>query len=375
MTRPRIGASSRRQFLEAGAAIGATLALAPYLESAPATELRSLFFNFSHEDFEGSTYYLVVGEKRHLLKSAASASATLASTRSTNKVLQSIPVAAITHVIENVHLPANAVQLAYTVKNPDTTTGTWEMSSMYLLVPKSSVSHAYALASNGLLAGESLPLSAKRMKYGLPPAATLQDVLDEQDVVDSTDWAKAMINVHPEMLNADPNSASHIQNNLINPRYTFQLSQQLELAGPAKPQQSATASNSNGWATLVPYTDDDGVTPLKNTSGNNKGLILYNAQWQPSINTFVAAAMKPTSSAVKNDTTLGADVSAGAASLSATDLAGVIWCRNDGIAQVTQDPASNPVGETGGPNFALSNITPNFNGYSLKAPASFQATP
>src|SRR5581483_2683849 len=213
------------------------------------------------------------------------------------------------------------------------------LSSMYLLTPTSSSRYAYEQGSKGLRQGAPLPLSAKRMKYGLPAAVTLQDVFDEQDLVDSTDWAKAMVNVHPEMLNADPKSASHIQNNLIDARSTFQLSQKLEFAGPALPQQSATADSSNnatGWATLVPFTDDDGVTPLKNTTGNNKGLILYNAQWQPSVNTFVAAAMKPTSSAVKNDTSLGVDVTPGRTNLTGSDLTGTIWCRRDGIPNIDQ---------------------------------------
>ncbi len=373
MPEQKTNGASRREFLGAAAAAGATLALAPHLESAaaPATELRTLFFNFSHEDYEGHTYYLVMGKNRYLLAPASASSQALASARQTNRFVQALPTTAITHVLANVQLPANAVQLSYTIKNPNTTTGTWDMSNMYLYVPQTSVSYAYAMASKGLLAGDSLPLSAKRMKYGLTAATSLQDVFDEQDVVDSTDWAKAMVNVHPEMLSADPNSASHIQNNLISARDTFQLSQQLEAAGPATPQQFATANNSGGWATLVPYTDDDGVTPLKNTTGNNKGLILYNAQWQPSINTFVAGAMKPTSSAVKNDTTLGTDVSAGAESLSATNLTGVIWCRNDGITSVTQSPvAAGALESTPGVNYALSNITPNFNGYSLDANTS-----
>src|SRR5437764_14829634 len=126
------------------------------------------------------------------------------------------------------------------------------MPSMYLLVPKTSVGHAHAQARKNLQDGAPLPFSAKRMKYGVAAAVALQDLLDEADVVSSTDWATAMVNVHPEMLSAEPNSAAIIYYNKIDPRSTFQLSQQLELAGPALPQQSATADNPSGWATLVP---------------------------------------------------------------------------------------------------------------------------
>ena len=366
---------SRRQFLGTAAA-GATLAVAPVVEAAHRgrKEGRTLFFNFSHEDHQGYVYYLVLGTQRFRLKKADSSHPALRRASQTNKLLQSLPPGAITHVLENVQLPTDQVLLGYTLKDPDTAAGTWAMSSVVLQVPTSSTSYAYTQARKGLLEGAPLPLSAKRMKYGLPAAVSLQDLMDEQDVLDSTDWAKAMVNVHPEMLSAEPNSAAHIQNNLIDARSTFQLSQQLELAGPAVPQQSATPDDSNnasGWATLVPYTEDDGVTPLKNTSGKNKGLILYDTIWQPHIKTFVAAALKPTSSAVKNDTTLGADVSGGPTSLTADNLNGVIWYRRNGITSVNQSGGALGAAQSSdNVNYTLDNINPYYNGYSASASSS-----
>ena len=357
---------SRRQFLGTAAACTATLALVPSAGAVPMSKdaVRTLFFNLSHEDHEGHTYYLVMGKHRHRLERVHQAHPTLARVRRTNLFLRALPPDLITHVIENVQLPANAVLLGYTIKDPDTSSGTWAMSSIYLHVPSSSLGYAYAQARKHLLGGGPLPLSAKRMKYGVRAAVSLDDLLDEQALVDSTDWAKAMVNVHPEMLSADPTSAAHIQSNLIDARSVFQLSQQLELAGPATPQQSRTpadSQNPNGWATLVPFTDVDNVTPLKNTQGNNKGLILYDARWQPSINTFVAAALQPTSAAVKNDPTLGADVTGGLGALKAGDLRGTIWCRHDGVGSM--NPAQNPDDAV----FTLTNITPQYNGYSLSA--------
>ncbi len=358
---------SRRKFLGATAA-ATTLTLAPHVEAARKREERhTLFFNFSHEDHEGHTYYFLMGTQRYPLERVHRDHPALSGARQTNAFLRALPPGAITHVIENIHLPADAVLLGYSIKDPETGTGTWAMSNIYLHVPASQLSYAYMRARKNLLDGVALPLSAKRMKYGVPAAVSLKDLSDEHALVDSTDWAKAMVNVHPEMLNADPKSASHIQNNLIDARSTFQLSQQLELAGPATPQQSAVpddADNPTGWATLVPYTDEDGITPLKNTTGNNKGLILYDAKWQPSIQTFVAAALKPTSSAVKNDTTLGADVTGGRESLTDADLTGTIWCRNDGITSVNQSPG---VQDSSNASYTLSNITPLYGGYSLSA--------
>jgi hypothetical protein len=133
-------------------------------------------------------------------------------------------------------------------------------------------------------------------------------------------------------------------------------------------QEGARAGNNlTGWATLRPYTDEDGVTPLRSTKGNNKGLILYDAKWQPAISVpWIAAAMTPATQSVKNDTALGADVTPGRASLSDFDLTGKIWYRNDGVTSVAQSPGATVTEQDlANPNFALSNITPNFNGYSL----------
>jgi hypothetical protein len=261
---------SRRDFTTSTA----MLALTPQLHGRQ-SEIRTLFFNLSHENYEGHTYYIVIGKQRHLLTPVRGTHPAFARARRTNSVLAKLPDSAVTHVAENIQLPP-AVHLTYTIKDPDTSTGTWGMSSIYLLVPKSSFAEAYKSMRKGLRFTEGLPLSAKRKKYGLVPAISLQDLVDEQDLLDSNDWATAMVNLHPEMLSADPNSAALIQTKYINVLSAIgQLSEALSIAGTAMPQESAAADNTQGWATLVPYTDSDDVTPLKNTTGNNKGLILY----------------------------------------------------------------------------------------------------
>jgi hypothetical protein len=355
---------SRRDFAGSAVGAGAMLALAPPLGSAISRhrQVRTLFFNFSHEDYAGHTYYLVIGQRRHALSPVYPGHPALTKARQTNNVLRNLPHSAITHVIENIPLP-NAVHLAYTIKDPDTSTGTWGMSSMYLIPPKSSFVHAYNAIRKDLPVGAALPISAKRKKYGLLPALTLQDLLDEQDLLDSTDWATAMVNVHPEMLSAEPNSAAYIQTNYIHNVQTLgNLSEVLELFGTAMPQQE----NQQGWATLVPYTDQDGVTPLKNTTGANKGLILYDAKWEPTIVApTLAAVIYPALRSVKDDTSLGADITAGRANLSANDLTGTLWYRNDGVASVDQSSEAAPPPDD--VKYTLTNVTPNYNGYSLTA--------
>ena len=365
---------SRRDFAGSAVSAGAMLALAPPFDAAISRhgafsrhrEMRTLFFNVSHEDYAGHTYYLVIGQHRYALSPVYAAHPALAKVRRTNSVLAKLPDSAITHVVENILVP-NAVNLAYTIKDPDTSTGTWGMSSVYLIPPKSSFVHAYNAIRKELRFASQLTLSAKRKKYGLLPALSLQDLLDEQDLLDTTDWATAMVNLHPEMLSAEPNSAAFIQANYIQGKpATFQLSEILASQGVATRQESPGNDNPQGWATLVPYTDDDGVTPLKNTTGNNKGLILYDAKWQPAtVAPFVAAAMKPALRSVKDDTSLGADITAGRANLSSNDLTGTLWYRKDGVASVDQSSEAPPPPDD--VKYTLTNVTPNYNGYSLTA--------
>ena len=192
---------------------------------------------------------------------------------------------------------------------------------------------------------------------------TLRDVIEEQVLLDTTDWAATLVNMHPEMLSADPNSAAHIQTNYIKSLSgeMTQLSDVLSFAGPAQPQNDPTSDNKTGWATLVPYTDSDGTT-LKNTKGQYAGLNLYDPKWQPTLNDpFISKAMKPALQSVKNDTSLGADVTNNPVSVPT----GTIWTRNDGVTSVTQSvtSASRRLSSSNAA-YTLKDVSTNFNGYS-----------
>src|SRR5262245_26538091 len=222
-------------------------------------ERRTLFFNFSHEaDAATATYILVAGARRYRLRRLQENDVVLKRARLTNTFLQGVPDSALTHVIQNAALPADAVQLNYVVKNPDTTTGTWAMSSVVLSLPGSAVASAYQRARERVPSGP-LPLSAKRQLYGHPPAQSLQDFQEEQAVQDTTSHAATLIGLHPAMLSGEPISAAHIQYNHIAPNViTFELSNRIQALGDAQPQQQPNQPNGSGWATLVPLTDTNG---------------------------------------------------------------------------------------------------------------------
>src|SRR5690348_5898963 len=159
---------SCREFIGTTAAAGALLALAPGLEGASRhphvrKEQRTLFFDLTHEAHEGHIYHLVVGAQRYELQHCHRYHPALLKARRQNGFIQMLPDGVLTHVVENVQLPAG-VQLSYVMKDPDVSTGTWGMSAIYLLPPKTAFAYAYVQARKKVPAGAPLRLSAKRNK-------------------------------------------------------------------------------------------------------------------------------------------------------------------------------------------------------------------
>jgi hypothetical protein len=298
-----------------------------------ATERRTLFFNFAHEpDHATATYHVVIAGRRYELQrlDGPASAAILGRERATNAFLRAVPDHALTHVVENAISLVDHVQLVHAVRGADFKTGTWSMSRVWFHLPAPAI--AAAFERHAALFGPR-PVSAKRHRYGLPPAATAQDLLEEAALIDSTDHATAMVGLHPEMLSIEPNSAAHIQHNLIQTNGTLQaLASQLDAAGPATPQTTSGQPNASGWATLAPVLDDKGK-PLKNGTGKHyKGLIHYSPEWHPHVLPFVSQVQRIVVKPVKNDVTLGSNVSA------REPLLGKIWHRRDGVTHIDQSP-------------------------------------
>jgi len=347
----RRGGITRRKFIQYAGAAGLAAALPPGLiscggnderRSNGATEKRTLFFNFSHEpDASSATYFVVASPNRYRLRPVSEDPSILARERMNNAFLRSVPDSAITHLIDGMIVPLDAVQLCYVIKNPDTTSGTWSMSSMFFHLPSPAVLAAPQRSQS--TADGLLPLSLKRKKYGAPPAASAEELLEEHSLKDTTDHASTLVAVHPDILSAEPNSAAHIFTNKIatNGELTA-LEDILAGLGPAKPDGS-------GWAMLKPFTDDN-ETALRSTSGSNRGLILYDQSWHPAVATLAVSIMGPVIGAVKDDTTLGADVTATLQNVGDGETpsvpAGVMWFRRDGIPNIDQSPPSGTIAQS-----------------------------
>ncbi|MEA3413412.1 MAG: hypothetical protein U9R74_18030 [Pseudomonadota bacterium] len=354
---PETDGVTRREFLAYSAA-GALAGLAPFTsawgEAQPADgrhphhrrKRRTLFFNLSHEpDSDTARYILVAGGRRYHLHKVKEGSPILRRARRRNRFLQQVPDSALTHVARNV-LTAGGVQLHYVIKDADTATGTWSMSSMFFQLPASAIVNAF---ERGVvrLGSEPRRPSAKRKLYGLEAAVTPWDLLEEAALCDSSDHATAIIGVNPELLSAEPNSAADIQcNHIATNINTFILAQKLSTVGAATPQQHPNLPNDKGWATMTPVLDDNGQ-PFKNQKGNNKGLIQYHPAWNESIVPDARAGMIGSKGGppgvmnpIKNDPKLGADITGLDPNVKHPNVSGAVWQRQDGFTTVDQGPTA-----------------------------------
>ena len=297
-------------------------------------EVRTLFFNFAHEDFLDKEYFLIGGGKRYWLTKVSDHPQVLAKARETNTFLRGVHDSQITHHLEDAVFATDVVTLSYVGADIDKNAGTWSMSSTNLIIPTSGVAHAYAMAREKVPNGP-LPHSAKRLKYKLEPATTQQDMAEEAVLLDIIDHASTLVGLHPDLLSREPNSAYHIyQNHLHAGSGDIEfLAGVIEQAGPALPQQQKDQPNPSGWATLTPLTNDDG-SPIKNPHTNR---IQYLPDWNRRIDSIHSRAVTTIHPAIKNDVSLGADVTSLNPQSPPTKLQGKIWARHDGTTSVVHD--------------------------------------
>jgi len=357
--------STRREFLTLAAAT--TAALAGWRcggQTGSQATTRTLFFDFRHEtDADEATYHLIVGGRRHPLLRAHEQSGVLAQARQTNTFLRNVPGESVTHVIPSLISPGNEIQIGYVMKNRDLTSGLWSMTSMFFVIPLAAVRAAHQFV---VQSGQPLTVSAKRMRYGLPAARTEQDFLEEEALADISDHATALISFHPEVLSGHPGSAAYIQKHLVQRNAAaFELSETIMSLKEALPEQVPGTKNEMGWATLVPYRDDDDQ-PLRADKGSNQGLILYNTEWHPTVQRQAGAAIKSVLQKAKDDTSLGADITSAIGGGARPPLDGTIWHRRDGITSVEQ---SGDIEAAQTPSSDALVITPStpFAGYSCDA--------
>ena len=305
-------------------------------------ERKTLFFNLSHEDFAGKTYYLTGGGRRYALTEVAKSPEVLANARQTNAFLRAVPDTQITHHVENAEFATDSVTLAYVSSELDVEAGTWSMSSVQMNIPQSAAAHAYRHAREQTPTGP-LPLSAKRRHYGIAAAQTEQDLLDERALLDVVSHSETMVGCHPDLLSLEPGSAHIIYSNHVGRSVDVGLLA-LKLSQPeygaATPEQTPGQPNATGWATLQPVLDDKGQ-PIKNQKGNHAKRIQYLPSMHPNLHALAWGGMNDSVQSVKDDVSLGADITGKAPGGNQDpSLNGKMWLRHDGLATAVQIPSA-----------------------------------
>jgi hypothetical protein len=364
-TKTRHQKLSRRTFLKYAAGAGVLLGGSPLLqlpESAqaarpqkPHLESRTYLFNLSHMDTSVHDVILVAGTQRLKLKRVTPGVRRKA--RRDHPILQYVPDAHLTHHF-TLDMPADAIQLCYLQRVArGKKDGSWDMALLFCHLPVSALRHA---RQRGLLQAErGLPkVHVKWQRYGLTPddLAALNDPVGEAMLQDTTDQATTLVAGHPELTSGEPNSAAHIQNNIIGVQSTTQvLGQVIAAQGPATPD--------GGWATQTPLINDDTGQPYLNSLGQ----IQYVPVWSQETAQFAGQAISPALDTAKDDTTLGVNIT----TIDPTTITdndptaptnGAIWTVQDGMPTVDQSSTA-ALAATVLP-YQFSNQTPG-HGYSV----------
>jgi hypothetical protein len=244
--------------------------------------------------------------------------------KSGNPLLQAIPEGKITHHF-TYDFPSDSIQACHirTIK-PGDPEGVWSMPFSFFHLPSDSVRRA-AFMGEGTLAS-----SAKLSYYGID--ASSFDTIAIDDAYLHADAIKTWISMasdltfhHPELLSIESDSAAHIHLNILeqNNSAVTALSYALEGQPPASPEEG-------GWAVLDLYINPD----TGDSSLNSYGLMQYYLRYSDTTNLYLGNAAVPSMDKVKNDLSLGVNITNLDPTVENPEMKGKIWTINDGITTV-----------------------------------------
>jgi len=365
---------TRRQFFTSGVSVGMLAGLPTNLLADESrhrgskrrrkkqipTERRTYLFNFSHMDTSTHDLILVAGKTRVPLDPVTGLHRVLLRRR--HPILRAVPDEHLTHVI-TMDMPAEAIQLCYVQRiSLSDTQGRWDMAHMFFHLPTKSLRRAARrrrrLAAEGrapwqLQGGRPSPhhgrygrasgrkweldgpVPVKWARYGITPEdrAAFSDPVGEDMLKDTTDQATALVVSLPELTSTEPDSAAHIQTNIVATQPQTQvLGEIIQGQGPATPE--------GGWATQTELIDEDTGEPYRNSQGQ----IQYMPVWSEETQQFAGQAIAPSLATAKDDTSLGANITdidpeTVSGVLTAEPTTGAIWTLRDGMPAVDQsDP-------------------------------------
>ena len=196
-------------------------------------------------------------------------------------------------------------------------------------------------------------VSRKWHKYAITPELldALNDPVGEEVLQDTDSHAVALVASHPELFAGEPNSAAHIQTNIIATQpATELLGQIIADQGPATPE--------GGWATQTPLINPATDQPYRNSQGQ----IQYVPLWSETTGQFAGQAIIPSLDDVKDDPDLGVNITDIDPNDPTAPTNGAIWTLHDGMPTVDHTPTG-LLAETA-LDYQLENQSPDY-GYSL----------
>lgn len=310
--------SQRRRFLKQAANAGLIAGVSPWLAScgivgsgssagASSTELRTYYFDLSNA-IPNADHYLVAGSTRYPLSPVTQAQ--LDAVRAVEPQLQQVADSRITHGVQNIPLPANAIQLLYIKSVPrsaSTGPASWAMHTIFYHIPagiSADVGQALSVSCDG--AGSSVK-GTFSICTG-PNAATQPQALAAstggyctgglyEQYKSFFDHAVSLVCAHPEICSLDPATLSYVEQKIVcADANILPLAQSLYRQGPA--------TETGGWATQVPCVDPDTGQPKLASNGDK----LYFTQHSDETLKLTGAAIDSVMPKIKNDPVLGANI-------------------------------------------------------------------
>ncbi len=328
---------SRRKFLQLAASTLALFGVSPLwpLKDSPQaaipnkrhhkkcrTKHRTYIFNLSHLDTSRHDIILVAGKQRVKLNQMSPGD--IKKARREHPIFRHVPSVHMTHHI-TLSMPEDALQLCYLQRVVrGSRDGNWDMAFLFYHFPIRALQHARKriLSQNP----NRLPkVHVKWQRYGITPRmlAAFNDPVGEAMLLDTSDQATAMVAGHPELACGEPNSAAHIQNNIIGTE--------------SSTQDLGDYIATNDWATQKPLINPDTGLQAVNSQGQLQFIPVWTTETGQNAYPAITTALK----SVKDDRTLGSNV---------TDIDpetvpdndpvaptyGTVWAIQDGMPTVNQ---------------------------------------
>lgn len=298
---------------------------------------RTFFFNHAHIAGADQDTHLRVGGGKHRLMPIATKRHVLERERRSNRFLAAVPDEHITHVLEDVPLDPLYSRPWFVPRFIGT--DQVAIDGVYLLLPAGlAAERAFAHLQARAAAGQGTLRSRRRLRYGLPAAASPQDLSDEAALLDANSHAQALASWRMDTLSLDASSAYVVLGYAGDSDNVDDLAGKISTLGSAMPATTPGTTNAAGWATLDVLHDAKGQPVVHDDPGSPwNGRFVYVPRLHPTVGQLVAkAATADVLPAVQQDAGLGADITARP---SGASLRGKLWVRSDGSATVAVPPA------------------------------------